>query len=44
MLLWYQECLGLHAESLALLSELITLEADDGVELNYIIFKAAGGL
>ena len=37
-----KECLGLHAESLALLSELITLEADHGVELAYIIFKAAG--
>lgn len=40
-LAYVKECLGLHAESLALLSELITLEADDGVELNYIIFKAA---
>lgn len=36
-----KECLGLHAESLALLSELITMEADTGVELTYIIFKAA---
>mmetsp|Transcript_15218 Transcript_15218/g.25266 ORF Transcript_15218/g.25266 Transcript_15218/m.25266 type:complete len:601 (+) Transcript_15218:90-1892(+) len=36
-----KECLGLHAESLALLSELITMEADTGVELAYIIFKAA---
>lgn len=36
-----KECLGLHAESLALLSELITMEADNGVELAYIIFKAA---
>lgn len=40
-LAYVKECLGLHAESLALLSELITLEANHGVELAYIIFKAA---
>jgi hypothetical protein len=36
------EGLGLLADSLAMLSDLITLQADNGVSLSYIIFKAAG--
>lgn len=36
-----KECLGLLSESLAILSDLITAEADESVELAYIIFKAA---
>jgi tetratricopeptide (TPR) repeat protein len=36
-----KESLGLLTESLAILSDLITAEADEGVELAYVIFKAA---
>lgn len=41
-LAYVNECLGLLAEALTILSDLITLQADNGVELAYIIFKAAG--
>ena len=40
-LAYVKECLGLLSQSLSILSDLITAEADDGVELAYIIFKAA---
>lgn len=35
------ECAGQFQESIAVLSDLITAQAMDGVDLNYIIFKAA---
>ena len=40
-LAYVKECLGLLSESLVILSDLITAEADESVELAYIIFKAA---
>ncbi len=40
-LAYVKECLGLLQQSLSILSDLITAEAEDGVELAYIIFKAA---
>jgi hypothetical protein len=40
-LAYVKECLGQLSQSLSILSDLITAEADDGVELAYIIFKAA---
>eukprot|EP00602_Paraphysomonas_sp_CaronLab_P005921 CAMPEP_0185034288 /NCGR_PEP_ID=MMETSP1103-20130426/24022_1 /TAXON_ID=36769 /ORGANISM="Paraphysomonas bandaiensis, Strain Caron Lab Isolate" /LENGTH=528 /DNA_ID=CAMNT_0027570887 /DNA_START=49 /DNA_END=1632 /DNA_ORIENTATION=- len=40
-LAYVKECLGCLSASLTILSDMITAEADDGVELAYIIFKAA---
>jgi hypothetical protein len=40
-LAYIKECLGQLSQALSILSDLITAEADDGVELAYIIFKAA---
>lgn len=40
-LAYVKESLGQLSQSLSILSDLITAEADDGVELAYIIFKAA---
>lgn len=38
---YLKECLGSFQDSLVLLSDLITLQAMDNVDLSYIIFKAA---
>lgn len=40
-LAYIKECLGQLPQALSILSDLITAEADEGVELAYIIFKAA---
>lgn len=38
---YVQECLGAYQDTLAILSDLITMQATEGVDLSYIIFKAS---
>jgi hypothetical protein len=41
-LAYVKECLGFNQPALVILSDLVKRQADDGVELAYAIFKAAG--